>query len=111
MMWDDMGFLQFEVYHKEGQAINDVDCSSCHRPCTFKSIVLGVYLRLGRLTSKTAENGKKQLDNTYPEHAEALLAAELEPVEFPTLDKIWEIEALSKICTKRKRHDNQRTFL
>eukprot|EP00957_Ditylum_brightwellii_P094318 7181169-Ditylum_brightwellii.AAC.1 len=44
MMWDDMGFLCFEVYHKEGQAINYVDYSSCHRPCSFKPIALGVYL-------------------------------------------------------------------
>eukprot|EP00957_Ditylum_brightwellii_P211371 15366100-Ditylum_brightwellii.AAC.2 len=44
MMWDNMGFLQFGVYHKEGQAIKCVDCSSCHRPCTFKSIASRVYL-------------------------------------------------------------------
>eukprot|EP00957_Ditylum_brightwellii_P099063 7545182-Ditylum_brightwellii.AAC.1 len=56
------------------------------------------------------ENGEKQLDKIYPEHAEALLATELEPVEFLTLNKIWEKEALSEICMKRKCHDNQRTF-
>eukprot|EP00957_Ditylum_brightwellii_P113515 8655266-Ditylum_brightwellii.AAC.1 len=102
MMWDNMRFLQFGVYNKEGQAIKHVDHSSCHRPGTFKSIALGVYLRLGRLTSKTTENEEKQLDKIYPEHAEALLAAELDPVEFLTLDKIWEREALSKIHTKQK---------
>eukprot|EP00957_Ditylum_brightwellii_P050383 3820520-Ditylum_brightwellii.AAC.1 len=59
MMWDNMGFLRFGVYDKEGQAIKYVDHSSCHRPCTFKSIALGVYLQIGRLTSKTTENGKK----------------------------------------------------
>eukprot|EP00957_Ditylum_brightwellii_P107447 8197948-Ditylum_brightwellii.AAC.1 len=32
MMWDDQRFLQFGVYHKEGQAIKHVDRSSCHRP-------------------------------------------------------------------------------
>eukprot|EP00957_Ditylum_brightwellii_P092966 7078808-Ditylum_brightwellii.AAC.1 len=105
-----MGFLQFGVYHKEGQAIKYVDCSSYHRPCTFKSIASGVYLYLGRLTSKMVENGEKQLDKIYPEHAEALLAAELEPVEFLTLDKIWEKEALSKLCAKQKHHNNWRTF-
>eukprot|EP00957_Ditylum_brightwellii_P047357 3597731-Ditylum_brightwellii.AAC.1 len=105
-----MGFLQFGVYHKEGQAIKYVDCGSCHRPCTFKSITSGVYLRLVRLTSKTVENGEKQLDKIYPEHANALLAAELGPVEFPTLDKIWEKEALSKLHAKQKHHNNQRNF-
>eukprot|EP00957_Ditylum_brightwellii_P195489 14894987-Ditylum_brightwellii.AAC.1 len=44
MMWDNMGFLHFGVYHKEGQAIKYIYCSRCHRPCTFKSIALGVYL-------------------------------------------------------------------
>eukprot|EP00957_Ditylum_brightwellii_P090263 6874127-Ditylum_brightwellii.AAC.1 len=60
MMKDNMGFLQFGVYQKEGQEIKYIDCSSCNRPCTFKSIASGVYLQLGRLTSKTTENGKKR---------------------------------------------------
>eukprot|EP00957_Ditylum_brightwellii_P115331 8794950-Ditylum_brightwellii.AAC.1 len=50
MRWDDQGVLCFGVYHKEGQAIKYVDCSSCNRPCAFKSITSGVYLVLGRLT-------------------------------------------------------------
>eukprot|EP00957_Ditylum_brightwellii_P019456 1467982-Ditylum_brightwellii.AAC.1 len=56
------------------------------------------------------ENGEKQLDEIYLEHAEALLVAELEPVEFLNLDKIWEKEVLSKTRTKQKHHDNQRTI-
>eukprot|EP00957_Ditylum_brightwellii_P054927 4162446-Ditylum_brightwellii.AAC.1 len=44
MIWDDQGFVYFGVYHKEGQAIKYMDHSSCHRTCTFKSIVSGVYL-------------------------------------------------------------------
>eukprot|EP00957_Ditylum_brightwellii_P111272 8484713-Ditylum_brightwellii.AAC.1 len=52
MVWDAQGFLRFGVYHKEGQAIKYVDCSSSHRLCIFKSIVSGVYLKLGRLTLK-----------------------------------------------------------
>eukprot|EP00957_Ditylum_brightwellii_P055521 4207616-Ditylum_brightwellii.AAC.1 len=58
MMWDDQGFLQFGVHHKEGQAIKYVDCSSCHRPCTLKSIASGIYLQLGRLMSKSIANGE-----------------------------------------------------
>eukprot|EP00957_Ditylum_brightwellii_P164610 12533086-Ditylum_brightwellii.AAC.1 len=80
-----------EIYHKERQAIKYIDCSSCHRHCTFKSIALGVYLQLGRITSKKTEKEKKQLDKTFPEHAEALLVAELESVEFLTLDNIMTI--------------------
>eukprot|EP00957_Ditylum_brightwellii_P179747 13692892-Ditylum_brightwellii.AAC.1 len=53
MMWDTQGFLRFGVYHKEGQAIKYVDCSSCHRPYTFNSIAPRVYLCLDRLTLKT----------------------------------------------------------
>eukprot|EP00957_Ditylum_brightwellii_P100424 7654769-Ditylum_brightwellii.AAC.1 len=52
------------VYHKEGHAI--------------------------KLTLKTVENEDKGLDKFYQEHVEALLDADLEPVDFPTLDKIWE---------------------
>eukprot|EP00957_Ditylum_brightwellii_P211636 15366403-Ditylum_brightwellii.AAC.1 len=110
MMWNAQGFLRFGVFHKDGQAIKYVDCSSCYRPCTFKSIMSGVYLQLGRLTSKMVENGGKRLDKNYPEHAEALLAADMGPIKFPTLDKIWERETLSKICTKKKCRDNRRTF-
>eukprot|EP00957_Ditylum_brightwellii_P092132 7014689-Ditylum_brightwellii.AAC.2 len=80
------------------------------KSCTFKSITPGVYLRLGRLTSKMVGNGEKQWDKIYTEHAEALLVAELELVEFLTSDKIWEKEALSKLHIKQKCHDNQRTF-
>ena len=46
------------------------------------------------------------MDEIYLEHAEALLVAELEPVQFLTLDKIWEREVLSKIHTKQKHHNN-----
>eukprot|EP00957_Ditylum_brightwellii_P212157 15367027-Ditylum_brightwellii.AAC.1 len=110
MMWDDQGFLHFKVYHKEGQATKYVDHSSCHRPCTFKFIASGVYLQLGMLTPKMVENGEKQLDEIYPEHVEVLLAADLEPIKYPTLDTIWKKEVLSRRGTKKKCRNNQRTF-
>eukprot|EP00957_Ditylum_brightwellii_P007022 531181-Ditylum_brightwellii.AAC.1 len=62
MMWDDQGFLQFGVYHKEGKAIK------------------------------------------YGDHTD------LEPVDFPTLDKNWEKEVLSRIHMKKKCCDTWRTF-
>eukprot|EP00957_Ditylum_brightwellii_P149728 11402414-Ditylum_brightwellii.AAC.1 len=96
MMWDDKGLLCFRLFHKKGHAIKHIDPGSSHQPCMFESITSGVHLCLGRLTSKTGNNEKEQLERIYLEHAEALLAADLEPVEFPTMGQNWEKEALSK---------------
>eukprot|EP00957_Ditylum_brightwellii_P164781 12546355-Ditylum_brightwellii.AAC.1 len=83
--WMKRGFLCFGVYHKEGQAI--------------------------KLTSKTVENGQKLLDKIYSKYIEALLAADLEPIEFLTLDKIWEKEALSKICMRQSTLQQSKNLL
>eukprot|EP00957_Ditylum_brightwellii_P060061 4560435-Ditylum_brightwellii.AAC.1 len=85
MSWMDDGQLRFNLFNKKKQAIKYVERGSTHQPCTFKSITLGVYTRLGRLTSKTPENAKLRINKLYPLYAEALLTADLEPVEFPTL--------------------------
>eukprot|EP00957_Ditylum_brightwellii_P142527 10859022-Ditylum_brightwellii.AAC.1 len=74
----DDGQLRFNVFNKKKQAI--------------KYVEKGVYTRLGRLTWKTPENAKVQIDKLYPLHVEALLTANLEPVEFPTVGKIWKRE-------------------
>eukprot|EP00957_Ditylum_brightwellii_P058927 4469039-Ditylum_brightwellii.AAC.1 len=53
---------------------------------------------------------EKTIGKIFSEYAEALLAADLEPVDFLTLDKIWEKETLSRIRTKKKCCDNLKTF-
>eukprot|EP00957_Ditylum_brightwellii_P211448 15366177-Ditylum_brightwellii.AAC.1 len=84
--------LRFNVLNKKKQAIKYVENGSTHCLCTFKSITLGVYTRLGRLTLKTPENAKLQIDELYPLHVEALLTTDLEPVEFPTMGENWKKE-------------------
>eukprot|EP00957_Ditylum_brightwellii_P039237 2968684-Ditylum_brightwellii.AAC.1 len=96
MSWTDDGQLRFNVFNKKEQGIKYVEKGSTHRPCTFKSITLGVYTRLGRLTSKSPENAKLQINKLYLLHMEALLTADLEPVEFLSLGKIWKKEDLMK---------------
>eukprot|EP00957_Ditylum_brightwellii_P147175 11207355-Ditylum_brightwellii.AAC.1 len=48
------------------------------------------------------ENAKLYVDELYPQHAEALLRADLKPVEFPILSKNWkkEEEAQAKLSEK-----------
>eukprot|EP00957_Ditylum_brightwellii_P000723 56848-Ditylum_brightwellii.AAC.1 len=107
MSWTEDGQLRFNIFNKKKQAIKYVEKGSTHHPCPFKSITLGVYARLERLTSKTPENAKLQIDKLYPLHAEALLTADLEPVEFPTMEKIWkkEKETKEKLSNKMKKQD------
>eukprot|EP00957_Ditylum_brightwellii_P153128 11655558-Ditylum_brightwellii.AAC.2 len=82
MSWTDNGQLRFNVFNKKKQAISYVE--------------KGVYTRLGRLTSKPLENAKLQINKLYPLHAEALLTANLELVEFPSMGKIWNREKETK---------------
>eukprot|EP00957_Ditylum_brightwellii_P053199 4033961-Ditylum_brightwellii.AAC.1 len=96
MSWTEDGQLRFNVFNKKKQAIKYVEKGSTHRTCTFKSITLGVYTRLGRLTSKTPENANLQINKLYPLHLEALLTANLELVEFPTMGKFWKKEKETK---------------
>eukprot|EP00957_Ditylum_brightwellii_P207224 15352042-Ditylum_brightwellii.AAC.1 len=82
MSWTEDGQLRFNVFNKKKQAT--------------KYVEKGAYTRLGRLTSKTPENAKLQIDELYPLHAEALLTADLEPVEFPTMGEIRKKEKQTK---------------
>eukprot|EP00957_Ditylum_brightwellii_P028338 2140183-Ditylum_brightwellii.AAC.1 len=102
MSWTDDGQLRFNVNNKKKQAINYVEKGSTHCPCTFKFITLGVYTRLGRLTSKTPENAKLQINELHPLHVEELITTDLELVEFPTMGKIWkkEKETQEKLSSK-----------
>eukprot|EP00957_Ditylum_brightwellii_P045594 3457792-Ditylum_brightwellii.AAC.1 len=79
-----------------------VDKGSTHHPCAFKSITSGVYTQVGCLTSKIPENANLRVDELYPQHAEALLTANLEPVEFPKLSKICKKEEEAKAKLNEK---------
>eukprot|EP00957_Ditylum_brightwellii_P040810 3089767-Ditylum_brightwellii.AAC.1 len=49
------------------------------------------------------ENAKLCVDKLYLQHSEALIMADLEPVEFPSLSKLWkkEEEAQAKLSEKQ----------
>eukprot|EP00957_Ditylum_brightwellii_P016085 1211601-Ditylum_brightwellii.AAC.1 len=81
--------MRFSVFRKPNQALKYVDRGSTHRPTTFKSIVNGGFTRLARLTSKIAANENARINEIYPDHAEALFAADLAPpTDFPTFNKL-----------------------
>lgn len=113
MSWTDDGQLRFNVFNKKKQAIKYVEKGSTHRPCTFKSISSGVYTRLGRLTSNTPGNAKLQINKLYPLHTKALLTADLELVDFPTMGKTWkkEKEMKEKLSSKVKNEINGKCTL
>eukprot|EP00957_Ditylum_brightwellii_P068306 5185679-Ditylum_brightwellii.AAC.1 len=59
MNWDrESGEMRFSVFRKPNQALKYVDRKSMHRPTTFKSFANGVFMRLARLISNIAANGK-----------------------------------------------------
>ena len=68
---------------------------------------------MGHLMSKTPENANFCVDELYLQHAEALLTANLEPVEFPKLSKICkkEEEAKAKLNEKVKNGINVLSIL
>eukprot|EP00957_Ditylum_brightwellii_P160777 12240115-Ditylum_brightwellii.AAC.1 len=91
MEWDDeSGEMKFSVYRKPNQALKYVDRNSTHRPTTFKLIDNGVFTRLARLTLRSVANGNAQINDVYPDHAEALFTADLAPpTDFLTFDELW----------------------
>eukprot|EP00957_Ditylum_brightwellii_P030347 2298363-Ditylum_brightwellii.AAC.1 len=91
MEWDDeSGEMKFSVFRKPNQTLKYVERNSTHRPTTFKSIANGVFTQLARLTSRSVANGNAQINDVYPDHAEALFTANLAPLtDFPTFDKLW----------------------
>eukprot|EP00957_Ditylum_brightwellii_P138883 10585849-Ditylum_brightwellii.AAC.1 len=90
MNWDkESGEIRFSVFRKPNQVLKCVNRGSIHRPTTFKFIASGVLIRLARLTSNIAANGKAKIDKIYLEHAKALFTADLAPpTDFPTLQEL-----------------------
>eukprot|EP00957_Ditylum_brightwellii_P199772 15228832-Ditylum_brightwellii.AAC.1 len=107
MKWESNQLL-FRMYREEDQELKYVDQQSTHRPINFKSIATGVYTRLSRLTSYSESTAEKSIDEIYPEHAEALNAANLMKDKFPTFGEIWKNQAndVAMEEKKKKRKDN-----
>eukprot|EP00957_Ditylum_brightwellii_P050243 3810345-Ditylum_brightwellii.AAC.1 len=112
---DDIGEMKFSVFQKPNQALKYVDRNSAHQPTTFKSIANGVFTWLARLTLRSVANGDAQIDDVYPDHAEALFTADLAPLtDFLTFDKLWRDDKEQKkepIKSKRKMQGKVATCL
>ena len=77
MGWTPSNFLNFSVYRKENQVLKYLEKGSCHTKSTFQAIPSGVFKRLAKLTSKTAKTRSLSIHQVYPDHAAALLKANL----------------------------------
>eukprot|EP00957_Ditylum_brightwellii_P094715 7212809-Ditylum_brightwellii.AAC.1 len=101
--------MRFSVFRDPNQALKYVNRASTHRPTTFKSIANGVFTRLARLTSNIVANRNQQIDELYPDHAEALFIADLAPpMDFPSFQELWNEDAERKnkpIKSKRSKWD------
>eukprot|EP00957_Ditylum_brightwellii_P097170 7400501-Ditylum_brightwellii.AAC.1 len=104
--------LLFQVYRKEDRQLKYVDQQSTHRPSTFKSIATGVYTRLSQLTSYSDSTANKFIDKLYPDHAEALNAANLVNGKFPKFGEIWKNQTSDVAMeeNKKKQKDNRSVY-
>eukprot|EP00957_Ditylum_brightwellii_P207937 15355193-Ditylum_brightwellii.AAC.1 len=93
MYWDNKD-LWFVVYNKENQRIKYVHRESCYHASVFKAIPEGVFMRLGRLTSKTRENENVPITELCLDHREALRVAKILPKKkkIPTVKKLYKME-------------------
>ena len=91
-----------------------MDRNSTHRPTTFKSVANGVFTQLARLTSRSVANGNTQINDVYPDHAEALFTADLAPpTDFLTFDELWHDDKEQKkdpIKSKRSKRDQRLVY-
>eukprot|EP00957_Ditylum_brightwellii_P087694 6677604-Ditylum_brightwellii.AAC.1 len=80
-------FLNMEMFWDKNGEMR----ASIHCPTTFKSIANGVFTRIARLNPNTATNQNLQIDELYPDHAEALFTTNFAPpVDFPIFKTLWE---------------------
>eukprot|EP00957_Ditylum_brightwellii_P106116 8094962-Ditylum_brightwellii.AAC.1 len=93
MYWDNNN-LCFTVYNKENQRIKYVNKESCHQALVLKAVPEGVFMQLGRLTSKTKEDENMPITKLYPDHKEALRVAKILPKKemLPTVKKLYKME-------------------
>eukprot|EP00957_Ditylum_brightwellii_P156211 11890009-Ditylum_brightwellii.AAC.1 len=86
--------LHFALYNKKNQQIKYVNKESCHRASVFKAILVGVFTRLGQLTSKTDESENMLISELYPDHTEVLQNANilLKQKKIPIMKKLYKME-------------------
>ena len=72
--------MQFGVFRNNGQKLEYV-----HTPGTLCAIPSGVLNRLAKLTSQKTSLHSEGVEKIYPDHANSLRKAGLEPPNFPTM--------------------------
>jgi len=77
--------LKFRVHVKPNQQLKYLNRSSTHPSHVFKAVPTAIIKRLAQLTSLTTTNKNQTIDKLYPDHADALKIAGLNPKKYPTL--------------------------
>eukprot|EP00957_Ditylum_brightwellii_P112805 8600387-Ditylum_brightwellii.AAC.1 len=95
MKWKDK-ILTFSVYAKPNHIIKHVGSTSYHHPVVFKSIPVGVFTQLGRLTSIIMENINQHITELYTAHMPALRSARILPNKIPLIKELQEEEIMHK---------------
>ena len=84
LFWHRSG-LKFRVHVKPNQQLKYLNLSSTHPFHVFKAVPNTIIKRLAQLTSLTTTNKNQTIDKLYPDHADALKTAGLNPKRYPTL--------------------------
>ena len=79
------GDLQLGVFSKKGQKSKYFGKGSTHIPVTLCTIPSEVLNRLEKLTSQKTSLHSEGVEKIYPDHANSLRKAGLEPPNFPTM--------------------------
>ena len=77
--WTPEGELHFCVFRKAGQQLKYVEKESTQIPGTLGVIPSGVLNRLAKLTSRKPFLHFEDVDNVYPDHANAIHKAGVAP--------------------------------
>ena len=89
MSWSPEGYLKFLIFRKKGQKLNYFGKLSIHTPSNLRAVPSGVLNRPAKLTLCKPKFHSERLDSVYPDHANYLSKAGLEPPIFLTMRELW----------------------
>ena len=72
LYWHSDNSLKFQVHLKPNQQLKYLNKGSAHTRACLKAIPYGVLNRLAKLTTTTPQNEHQNIDEIYPQHANAL---------------------------------------
>ena len=96
-IWNADGELEYQVHRKPNQQLKYLNKGGTHTNVTFNVILIGIFYRIAKLTSRTKKNAHMNIDERYQGHAKALSKARLAPKVYPTMNGIWKKADTSKI--------------